>query len=57
LIFRVFGTKNLRVADASVMPEIPNGNLDAPTIMIAEKSADLILKTWNAPRILDEEED
>jgi choline dehydrogenase-like flavoprotein len=39
---RVFGVKNLRVADASVMPEIPSGNINAPSIMIGERAADLI---------------
>ncbi|XP_063423819.1 glucose dehydrogenase [FAD, quinone]-like isoform X2 [Mytilus trossulus] len=39
---RVKGIRNLRVVDASVMRNLPSGNTHAPTVMIAEKAADLI---------------
>jgi choline dehydrogenase len=39
---RVRGIERLRVIDASVMPNVPGGNTNAPTIMVAEKGADLI---------------
>jgi choline dehydrogenase len=39
---RVHGVDGLRVIDASIMPELPNGNTAAPTLMIAEKGADLV---------------
>jgi len=41
---RVHGIRGLRVADASVMPEIVRGNTHAPTVMIGEKASDLILE-------------
>jgi choline dehydrogenase len=40
---QVHGMQSLRVVDSSIFPTIPNGNLNAPTIMVAEKAADIIL--------------
>lgn len=43
---RVYGIKRLRVIDSSIMPIIIRGNLNAPTMMIAEKASDMIKEDW-----------
>ena len=45
--FRVHGVEGLRIADASVMPEVPSAPIQAPCYMIGEKAADMIKKDWN----------
>ena len=48
---RVRGIENLRVIDASVFPTIPNGNLNAPTMMLAERGADMLKGTTLLPSL------
>ena len=57
---RVHGIRNLRVVDSSIFPTIPNGNLNSPTIMVAERAADLIrgrepLQPSDAPVVMDDQ--
>ncbi|GIY89121.1 glucose dehydrogenase [Caerostris darwini] len=46
---RVKGIQGLRVVDASIMPIVPSGNTNIPTIMVAEKASDIIKETINCP--------
>ena len=51
-LLRVHGISNLRVADASIMPQITSGNTNAPSIMIGERCAELILSSDNYTEML-----
>jgi choline dehydrogenase-like flavoprotein len=44
----VRGVKNLRVIDASVMPNVVSGNTHAPVVMIGEKGADMVVAKWKS---------
>lgn len=47
---RVHGVSHLRIADASIFPDVPATHLQAPVVMVAEKCADMLKKTWSATR-------
>jgi len=47
---RVIGVDGLRVVDSSIFPQVTNGNLNAPSIMVGEKAADHILGRDPLPR-------
>jgi choline dehydrogenase len=51
---RVIGVERLRVVDSSIMPQITNGNLNAPSIMVGEKASDHILGRTPLPPANDE---
>ncbi|KAJ8665269.1 hypothetical protein QAD02_006931, partial [Eretmocerus hayati] len=48
---KVYGIERLRVIDASIMPTLPRGMMNAPTVMIAEKGSDLIKQDWIKPEV------
>jgi choline dehydrogenase len=45
---KVHGIEGLRIADASVFPYVTSGNINAPSIMVGEKAADMILEDAQA---------
>ena len=51
---RVHGVQGLRVADASIMPSITSGNTHAPSVMIAERCADMLLQDAGLKVVLPE---
>lgn len=51
---RVYGVEGLRVADASVMPDVPSGNTNIPCMMVGERAADLILGRTLPPQSHDQ---
>ena len=52
--FKVHGMEGIRVADASAMAYIPNANINAPTLMLAEKAADIIFQDKPLPQQVQE---
>jgi choline dehydrogenase len=49
---RVHGVEGLRVIDASIFPNITSGNINAPTVMVAEKGAAMVIEDWRGRRLL-----